>query len=153
MRRHAAGQAHERGHQNVEDRLRLEPGRGDPGPFQREVERRERVIVGVNRYQLAEEPPVDILNIDNTAVRQMQIEKLNQLKAERDPQKVQETLDALTRANLGDEIEQIWEADKKTCVLITNDVDEDYFRRLELQRNDAAKMKRQASQSAETVEL
>ncbi len=33
-------------------------------------------------------------------------------------------LDALTRANLADEIEMIWEADKKTCVLITNDVDE-----------------------------
>ena len=33
-------------------------------------------------------------------------------------------LDALTRANLADEIEHIWEADKKTCVLITNDVDE-----------------------------
>ncbi|MBV7407841.1 ABC transporter ATP-binding protein [Maritimibacter sp. DP1N21-5] len=33
-------------------------------------------------------------------------------------------LDALTRANLGGEIEAIWEADKKTCVLITNDVDE-----------------------------
>ena len=33
-------------------------------------------------------------------------------------------LDALTRANLADEIEGIWEADKKTCVLITNDVDE-----------------------------
>ena len=33
-------------------------------------------------------------------------------------------LDALTRANLGDEIEAIWNADKKTCVLITNDVDE-----------------------------
>ena len=33
-------------------------------------------------------------------------------------------LDALTRANLQDEIETIWEADKKTCVLITNDVDE-----------------------------
>ncbi|MEM7519668.1 MAG: nitrate ABC transporter ATP-binding protein [Pseudomonadota bacterium] len=33
-------------------------------------------------------------------------------------------LDALTRANLADEIEAIWEADKKTCVLITNDVDE-----------------------------
>ncbi|NOE33461.1 MULTISPECIES: ABC transporter ATP-binding protein [unclassified Ruegeria] len=33
-------------------------------------------------------------------------------------------LDALTRANLADEIENIWEADKKTCVLITNDVDE-----------------------------
>lgn len=33
-------------------------------------------------------------------------------------------LDALTRANLAEEIERIWEADKKTCVLITNDVDE-----------------------------
>jgi len=33
-------------------------------------------------------------------------------------------LDALTRANLADEIERIWEADRKTCVLITNDVDE-----------------------------
>lgn len=33
-------------------------------------------------------------------------------------------LDALTRANLADEIEHIWDADKKTCVLITNDVDE-----------------------------
>ncbi len=33
-------------------------------------------------------------------------------------------LDALTRANLADEIEHIWEANKKTCVLITNDVDE-----------------------------
>jgi nitrate/nitrite transport system ATP-binding protein len=33
-------------------------------------------------------------------------------------------LDALTRANLADEIEGIWEADRKTCVLITNDVDE-----------------------------
>ncbi|WP_095595213.1 ABC transporter ATP-binding protein [Actibacterium pelagium] len=33
-------------------------------------------------------------------------------------------LDALTRANLADEIEQIWQSDKKTCVLITNDVDE-----------------------------
>jgi amidophosphoribosyltransferase len=36
---------------------------------------------------------------------------------------------------------------------VTRDVDENYFRRLELNRNDAAKMKRQRSQSAETVEL
>ncbi|WP_170783136.1 ABC transporter ATP-binding protein [Ruegeria lacuscaerulensis] len=33
-------------------------------------------------------------------------------------------LDALTRGNLAEEIEKIWEADRKTCVLITNDVDE-----------------------------
>lgn len=36
-------------------------------------------------------------------------------------------LDALTRANLADEILEIWEADKKTCILITNDVDEAIF--------------------------
>jgi amidophosphoribosyltransferase len=36
---------------------------------------------------------------------------------------------------------------------VTNDVDENYFRRLESQRNDAAKLKHQSSQSAETVEL
>jgi amidophosphoribosyltransferase len=36
---------------------------------------------------------------------------------------------------------------------VTQDVDDDYFRRLELQRNDAAKMKHRGSQSAETVEL
>jgi amidophosphoribosyltransferase len=36
---------------------------------------------------------------------------------------------------------------------VTKDVDENYFRRLELQRNDAAKMKRRGSQSAETIEL
>ena len=33
-------------------------------------------------------------------------------------------LDALTRGNLAEEIEKIWEAERKTCVLITNDVDE-----------------------------
>jgi amidophosphoribosyltransferase len=36
---------------------------------------------------------------------------------------------------------------------VTNDVDEDYFRKLELQRNDAAKMKLKSGNSAETVEL
>ena len=36
-------------------------------------------------------------------------------------------LDALTRANLADEILEIWETDKKTCILITNDVDEAIF--------------------------
>ena len=43
-----------------------------------------------------------------------------------------DTLDALTRANLADEIEHIWEADRKTCVLITNDVDEAIVRSIEL---------------------
>ncbi|WP_026572586.1 methylmalonyl-CoA mutase [Bacillus sp. UNC438CL73TsuS30] len=55
-------------------------------------------IIGVNRYRLEKEEPIDILDIDNTAVRLKQIEKLNTLKQSRDGQKVQESLNALTKA-------------------------------------------------------
>lgn len=54
------------------------------------------IIVGVNRYQLTEEEPIDILEIDNTQVRLSQIERLNKMKAERDEEKVQAALKALT---------------------------------------------------------
>ena len=43
---------------------------------QARIDRGEEVIVGVNKYQLEQEPPVDILDIDNTAVRESQIERL-----------------------------------------------------------------------------
>ena len=55
-------------------------------------------VIGVNKYQPTDEAPIDVLKIDNTAVRTMQIEKLKRLKAERDPAVLQEALDALTRA-------------------------------------------------------
>jgi methylmalonyl-CoA mutase len=55
-------------------------------------------VIGVNRYPPDEEPHVEVLKIDNSAVRARQIEKLNRLKAERDPTALQDTLDALTRA-------------------------------------------------------
>jgi methylmalonyl-CoA mutase len=58
-------------------------------------------VIGVNKYRPEDERAIEVRKVDNTAVRQMQIEKLNQLKAERDAQKVQETLDALTRAAEG----------------------------------------------------
>jgi len=58
-------------------------------------------VIGVNKYRPEDERAIDVRKVDNTAVRNMQIEKLAQLKAERDPQKVQETLDALTRAAEG----------------------------------------------------
>ncbi len=58
-------------------------------------------VIGVNKYRPEDERAIEVRKVDNTAVRHMQIEKLNQLKAERDPQKVQETLDALTRAAEG----------------------------------------------------
>ena len=55
-------------------------------------------VIGVNKYQPTDEAPIEVLRIDNSAVRQLQIDKLTRLKAERDPQALQEALDALTRA-------------------------------------------------------
>jgi methylmalonyl-CoA mutase len=55
-------------------------------------------VIGVNKYPPANEAPIDVLKIDNSAVRSRQIEKLQRLKAERDLQTLQEALDALTRA-------------------------------------------------------
>ena len=56
------------------------------------------VIVGVNKYRLEKEDPIDILDVDNTAVRASQIKRLEQLRAQRDPAAVNEALQAITRA-------------------------------------------------------
>ena len=55
-------------------------------------------VIGVNKYQPTEEAPIDVLKIDNSAVRQMQLDKLARLRAERDPAALKEALEALTRA-------------------------------------------------------
>jgi methylmalonyl-CoA mutase len=55
-------------------------------------------VIGVNKYQPTDEAPIDVLKIDNTAVRTMQLDKLKRLRAERDPVALKEALDALTRA-------------------------------------------------------
>ncbi|SMQ82704.1 heterodimeric methylmalonyl-CoA mutase large subunit precursor [Bacillus sp. OV166] len=65
---------------------------------QAQIDSGKEVIIGVNRYRLEKEEAIDILDIDNTAVRLKQIEKLNVLKANRDDIKVEETLTALTKA-------------------------------------------------------
>ena len=51
---------------------------------QARVDRAEDVIVGVNKYRLAEEAPIDILDVDNVAVREGQIARINAVKAARD---------------------------------------------------------------------
>ncbi len=56
------------------------------------------VIVGVNKYKLAKEDPVDILEVDNVKVRESQIERLSAIKQKRDAAQVQQALDALTTA-------------------------------------------------------
>ncbi|HEX6363307.1 MAG TPA: methylmalonyl-CoA mutase, partial [Albitalea sp.] len=54
------------------------------------------VIVGVNKYRPAKEEPIEILDIDNHAVRENQVKRLEALRAARDARKVQQALDALT---------------------------------------------------------
>ncbi|MFH1000214.1 MAG: methylmalonyl-CoA mutase family protein, partial [Bacteroidota bacterium] len=56
------------------------------------------VIVGVNKYRLDKEDPLDTLEVDNTAVRDAQIKRLAKLRAERDSEAVEKSLKALTNA-------------------------------------------------------
>jgi methylmalonyl-CoA mutase len=65
---------------------------------QAQIDSGEEIIVGVNRYQLEKEVPMDILEVDNSAVREAQIKQLQQLKATRDNARVQQTLEALTES-------------------------------------------------------
>ncbi len=69
--------------------------------YQSEVERGERVIVGVNRYEQADETPIDILRID-AALEQKQIERVRAVRARRDGAKVEKALARLRTDAEGD---------------------------------------------------
>jgi methylmalonyl-CoA mutase len=56
-----------------------------------------QAVIGVNKYKPRDEVPIEILKVDNGAVRQLQIDKLTRLKRERDPQAVTDALAALAR--------------------------------------------------------
>lgn len=56
------------------------------------------VIVGVNKYKIKDEKPIEIRVVDNTQVRATQIERINKMKAGRNNEKVKELLDSLTEA-------------------------------------------------------
>ncbi|WP_045517498.1 methylmalonyl-CoA mutase [Neobacillus niacini] len=64
---------------------------------QAQIDSGKETIIGVNRYRLEKEEAIDILDIDNTAVRLKQIEKLTNLKAGRNDKKVEEALAALAK--------------------------------------------------------
>ncbi len=63
---------------------------------QARIDSRQQVIVGINKYRLEKEDPIDILEIDNTAVRLQQIDRLTQLRGERNEEEVQKALAAIT---------------------------------------------------------
>jgi methylmalonyl-CoA mutase len=65
---------------------------------QARIDRGEDVIVGVNKYQSGLQAEVEVLDIDNSKVREQQIARLNKIKASRDGAKVTTALDALTKA-------------------------------------------------------
>jgi methylmalonyl-CoA mutase N-terminal domain/subunit len=65
--------------------------------YQKEIERNERVVVGVNKFQVEEAPPKDLLRVD-PAVRISQIERLEKLKSERNNEKVRGILIDLREA-------------------------------------------------------
>jgi methylmalonyl-CoA mutase len=65
---------------------------------QARIDSRRQVIVGINRFRLPSEPPIDVLRVDNDAVRDAQIARLHSLRAQRDPSAVQASLDALRAA-------------------------------------------------------
>jgi len=63
---------------------------------QARIDSQVEIIVGVNQFQPEQEEPLDILDIDNTAVRMKQLEKLKKIRSERDEQAVIEALNRLT---------------------------------------------------------
>ena len=64
---------------------------------QARIDSGEQTIVGTNKYRLEKEDPIDILEVDNTAVREAQIRRLHELKANRNQAEVDAALDAITR--------------------------------------------------------
>lgn len=78
------------------------------------------VIVGINKYRLEKEDPIEILDVDNTAVREAQIRRLQQLRAERNEAEVQAALEAITRCvetRQGNLLELSVDAAKKRATL------------------------------------
>jgi methylmalonyl-CoA mutase len=70
---------------------------------QARIDSGQQTIVGVNKYRVANEAQIEVLKIDNNAVRERQIAKLKQLRAERDPEAVRAALDALTEGARGND--------------------------------------------------
>ncbi|MEH7515156.1 methylmalonyl-CoA mutase [Gottfriedia acidiceleris] len=65
---------------------------------QAHIDSGKETIIGVNKYRLEKEDPLDVLEVDNTAVREAQIMRLQELRASRDEAKVQAALSAITEA-------------------------------------------------------
>ena len=68
---------------------------------QAHIDTGQQAVIGVNKHRPQQEAPIQLLKVDNAAVRQLQIDKLGRLKRERDPKAVAQALAALTRTAAG----------------------------------------------------
>jgi methylmalonyl-CoA mutase len=68
---------------------------------QARIDAGEQSVIGVNKYRPQNEAPVEVRSVDNSAVRELQLDKLRRLRAERDPGQLAAALDSLTRAANG----------------------------------------------------
>jgi methylmalonyl-CoA mutase len=68
---------------------------------QARIDAGQQAVIGVNKYRPEQDASVNLLKVDNAAVRQLQIDKLTRLKRERDPKAVADALAALTRNAAG----------------------------------------------------
>ncbi len=87
---------------------------------QARIDSGKEIIVGVNQYRLDKETPIDIREVDNTAVREEQIARLKKIKAERDSAAVEAALNAITKAaetKQGNLLELAVEAARKRATL------------------------------------
>lgn len=87
---------------------------------QARIDSNKDTIVGVNKYRLDKEDPLETLEVDNTAVRDAQIKRLAKLRAERDTVAVEKALDALTesaKTGKGNLLELAIDAAKKRASL------------------------------------
>ena len=87
---------------------------------QARIDSGEQKIIGVNEYRLEKEAPIDILAVDNTAVRESQIKRLKELRANRDEAAVQRALAAITecvKSKQGNLLELAVEAAKVRATL------------------------------------
>jgi len=87
---------------------------------QARIDSGREVIIGVNKYRLDKEEPIEILDIDNSAVREQQIKRLHELKANRNQAEVDEILNKITEATAtgnGNLLELAIEAAKRRATL------------------------------------
>ena len=88
---------------------------------QARIDSNHETIVGLNKFRLDKEDPLEILSVDNTAVRNAQVERLNKLRAERNEDDVRAALEAITKAaesrDNGNLLEASVEAARVRCSL------------------------------------